>query len=57
MVIRETPKNKENFIMVNNQVGNLLQTKGFIPKYMDFDYLYFVRTEELKVFMESEGLI
>lgn len=57
MVIRGTPKNKDKFICVNNEIGNILQKNDFFPKYMDFNYLYFIKTKEIEVFMEREGLI
>lgn len=57
MVIRETPKNKDKFIYVNNEIGDILQKNGFSPKYMDFNYLYFIKTKEIEIFMEREGLI
>lgn len=56
MLIRETPKNPNNYIIVDSLTSQVLQMCGFSPKYMDKDYLYYVKDECIVKFMEREGL-
>jgi hypothetical protein len=56
MLIRQTPKNKENYIMVDSKVSQILQENGFYPKYMDDEFIYYVKSDEIIEFMSKEGL-
>lgn len=57
MLIRETPKNPNNYIIVDNLTSQVLQMCGFSPKYMDDKYLYYIKDECIVAFMEREGLV
>lgn len=56
MIIRKTPKNKEDYIIVTSFVSNVLNMCGFIPKYIDDEYIYYVKDDCILAFMEKEGL-
>ena len=49
MIIRYTPTEDEinNYIVADNDLARELQRKGFIAKYIDKDYLYFEKTDEI----------
>ena len=57
MIIRQTPKNKENYIMVNSNTSQILQENGFFPKYMDDEFIYYVKSDEIIKFMSKEGWV
>lgn len=57
MIIRQTPKNKENYIMVDSKVSQILQENGFCPKFMDMEFIYYVKSDEIIEFMSKEGLL
>ncbi len=56
MIIRETPKNKEKYIVVTSFVSNVLNMRGFIPKYIDENFIYYTKDDEIIKFMKKEGL-
>lgn len=56
MIIRQTPKNLQNYIGVDSETSLFLTLKGFYPKYMDFDYIYYVKTDELQKYIEKENI-
>ena len=57
MLIRQTPKNKEKYIIVDSKVSQILQENGFCPKYMDNETIYYVKSDEIVEFMSKEGLL
>lgn len=57
MLIRQTPKNKEKYIIVDSKVSQILQENGFCPKYMDSEAIYYVKSDEIVEFMSKEGLL
>ena len=57
MIIRQTPKNKEKYIIVDSKVSQILQENGFYPKYMDNEAIYYVKSDEIIEFMSKEGLL
>lgn len=57
MLIRQTPKNKEKYIIVNSKVSQILQENGFCPKFMDMEFIYYVKSDEIIEFMSKEGLL
>ena len=57
MLIRQTPKNKEKYIIVDSKVSQILQENGFCPKYMDNEAIYCVKSDEIIEFMSKEGLL
>lgn len=56
MIIRKTPKDKEKYIIVNSNIGRILQENGFYPKYMDDKFIYYVKSDEIIDFMSREDL-
>jgi len=48
MIRKETPKNKENYLSVNNEQSHILLSMGFHPIYIDNDWLYYDKTEEIQ---------
>lgn len=56
MIIRETPKNKEKYIVVTSFVSNVLNMRGFMPKYIDEKFIYYTKDDEIIEFMKKEGL-
>ena len=56
MIIRETPKNAEEYIIVDGATSNILHQNGFYPKYMDNSFVYYVRSNEIINFMLKEDL-
>jgi hypothetical protein len=56
MIIRQTPKNKDKYIVVNSDTSNVLHKHGFYPKYIDNEFIYYVKSKELIEFMSMEGL-
>ena len=57
MIIRETPKNKDKYIAVSSDISNVLHLMGFTPKYIDEEYIYYVKSEEILKIMEKGGLL
>lgn len=47
MIIRKSPTNKNDFVMVISDVSQKLHEMGFIPKYIDEDYIYYVKCKEI----------
>lgn len=56
MIIRETPKNAKEYIIVDGATSNILCQSGFHPKYMDKNFVYYVRSNEIIDFMLKEDL-
>ena len=52
MIIRETPKNKDNFILVDSETTLVLHKNGFIPMYIDESGVYYKKNKEILDFME-----
>lgn len=57
MIIRKTPKNKNEYIIVNSDKSRILQENGFCPKYIDNEAIYYVKSDEIIEFMSKEGLL
>ena len=58
MIIRETPKDIENYIKVDNAKARFLQGKGFNPLYMDFEFIYFKNNKEIeKALLEYDKVV
>jgi len=55
MIIRKTPKG--NYIKVDGETSLILNQNGFLPKYIDNNYVYYIRNMDILKFMEKEGLI
>lgn len=58
MIIRKTPKNFNNYYIVNSDINVILHTNGFIPMYMSEggNYYYYVKTEKIKDFIQKNNL-
>ena len=56
MIIRQTPPNKELYILVDSDTSDILHGYNFYPKYIDENGLYYVRSESILILMEREGL-
>lgn len=56
MIFRQTPKNKNLFILVDDKTTAYLSLKGFTPMYIDKNGVYYKKTKELIDFMEKEGI-
>jgi len=55
MIIRKTPKDKEKYIIVtNNELAFKLQLNGFMPKYIDDEAMYFIKSEEILSIINGE---
>lgn len=47
MIIRGTPINEDDYILVDSSTSVDLQELGFIPKYMDNSGIYYLKTDLL----------
>ena len=48
MIIRDTPTNLEDFVLIqDSEIALKLQEQEFYPKYIDNDGLYFAKSTEL----------
>jgi hypothetical protein len=56
MIIRRSPTNKEDFIMVKSEQSNKLIEFGFIPKYIDEDWIYYPKNEKISEILERSKL-
>ena len=52
MIIRGTPKNKDNYILVDSETTLVLHKNGFIPMYIDENGVYYKKNKEILEFME-----
>lgn len=52
MIIRGTPKNKDNYILVDSETTLVLHKNGFIPMYIDESGIYYKKNKEILDFME-----
>lgn len=57
MIIRQTPKDKDKYIAVNSDISNVLHEHGFYPKYIDNEFIYYVKSKELKQFIKENNLL
>lgn len=57
MIIRQTPKNKDKYIAVDSDTSNVLHEHGFYPKYIDNEFIYYVKSKELKQFIKENNLL
>ena len=57
MTIRQTPKNKDKYIAVDSDTSNVLHEHGFYPKYIDNEFIYYVKSKELKQFIKENNLL
>lgn len=57
MIIRQTPKDKDKYIAVNSDTSNILHKHGFYPKYIDNEFIYYVKSKELGQFIKENNLL
>ena len=57
MLIRQTPKNKEKYIIVDSKVSQILQENGFYPKYMDNEAIYYVKSDKIIEFIKTNNIL
>ena len=57
MIIRGTPKNKDNYILVDSETTLVLHKNGFIPMYIDESGIYYKKNKEILEFMEQHKWI
>ena len=57
MIIRQTPKNKEKYIIVDSKVSQILQENGFYPKYMDNEAIYYVKSDKIVEFIKTNNIL
>ena len=55
MIIRGTPKNKDNYILVDSETTLVLHKNGFIPMYIDESGIYYKKNKEILDFMERRN--
>ena len=56
MLIRDTPKNIDTYIKVDDKTTKILHANGYSPLYMDNKYIYYKKTDDIIKFMKKEGL-
>lgn len=55
MVIRNTPKDKNNYIIIkDNDIVYKLHIRGFMPKYIDENGVYFVKDKEIERIIDKQ---
>ena len=57
MVRLGTPKNIEDYVMVDYDVGSLIQIGSIFPIWRDDEFMYFEKTEEFYNYVRKEKLI
>lgn len=53
MIIRQTPKDLDNYIKVDSNLNLILHQNNFPPKFIDDGFIYYLKTEELIKFIDS----
>lgn len=54
MLIIGKPQDKDmcNYIIMNGEMSSNIQKNGFMPKYFDSEFYYFVKSDEILEFIE-----
>lgn len=47
MVIRGTPTNRNDYVLVDNITSNYLHMNGFTPRYMDKQGIYYEKSDKI----------
>ena len=47
MIIRRSPTNIEDFIMVKSEMSERLHEMGFEPKYIDEEWIYYIKCKTI----------
>ena len=58
MIIRQIPKNPNDYIVVNSETSTILHKNGFVPKYMSVsgDCIFYKKDDKLIEFMQTNNL-
>ena len=56
MVIRGTPSNIEEYYIVDGDMAFILQQSGAKPSYIDYDAVYFKKTNKLLKILKKLGI-
>lgn len=56
MIIRNSPRDTNNYIIVNSEISKILHKHGFIPKYIDNNEIYYEYSDELLLYMQNNKL-
>ena len=58
MIIRQIPKNPQNYIIVDSDTSTVLHKNGFIPKYMSVDgsCIFYKKDNKIIEFMNLNNL-
>lgn len=56
MINRGMPNDLDKYILVNSDVSLILHRKGFIPKYINENGIYYLKNNVVLNFMEKEKL-
>lgn len=58
MIIRQIPKNPNDYIVVNSETSTVLHKNGFIPRYMSLsgDCIFYKKDDDIIEFMQSNNL-
>ena len=57
MLIRQTPKNKEKYIIVDSKVSQIIQENGFCPKKKKKKKIYYVKSDEIVEFIKTNNIL
>lgn len=57
MIIRNTPKDKYNYYIVDIETSNILETNGFNALFMDDKYLYYRKNDKITNFLKERGIL
>lgn len=53
MIFRGTPKNPNDYIKVKSEMSMYLHSKGFTPKYIDNEFVYYIKTANIEQVVKS----
>ena len=58
MIIRQIPKNIQEYIIVDSETSTVLHSNGFIPKYMSTcgDCIFYKKDTKILEFMQENNL-
>lgn len=54
MIIRGTPRNVNDYIAVNNEMSLTLHVNGFVPSYIDENWIYYKADKEILDFLREK---
>ena len=61
MIIRNTPKNSDDYIVVDSNTSIILHKNGFYPRFISVKnneyFIYYVKSDEILDFMQNNNLV